>query len=489
MSQNERGLALRNGFVVGMSLLGTWSVALLVRLVLPRHLGPSLFGEYAFAEALAITGFGFVGFGIDMYIQKEIPLRPAHASDFYGGTQLLRVLAAAVVIASIGFIAQRSGHSREVVLTAMGFGISQLCYYAANTCATLLYAARSVGRLSVLNIATKLLWAAAIIAAIVGHAKLWAFALAAALSELVRFVALFAIARRVVDLRVRFDVRETLRVLEKSAPYYLNIIAIVLYSKIDVTIMGFLLPNRELGFYGAATNISSVAMLLAPLIQWVVTPELARAAVAKDELYAMMRRALEWTLVIAIPVALMLGLGADFVIRTVFGLRFAPAVGAMRVLAPLFVVVYVAMLGSTAMIMLERAWTVTIVTLVSFVVNGLLNFALVRVSLAALGEGGGGIGAAAISVGTEAIVAATYVALLGRGVFDRKNVGSVLKSLGVCAAVIALHLSTRRIGPARLVLDMLVYAALAIVTGAIRVRELYAVVVSALRGRKKHAIS
>ena len=489
MSDHDNALALRNGIVVGLSLLGTWSVALLVRLVLPRHLGPSLFGEYSFAEALAITGFGFVGFGIDTYIQKEIPRRPEHASDFWAGTQIVRLFAGAIVVAVIASIAKRAGHSREVVLTVAGFGLAQLCQYAANTCATLLYSARSVGRLSVLNITTKLLWAGAVAAAIVGHAHLWAFALAAAASEVVRFVALFAIARRVVDLRVRFEASATWQVLRKSAPYWVNVVAIVLYSKIDMTIMGFILPNRELGFYGAATNISGIAMLLAPLIGWVVTPQLARAAANPTELYAMMRRALEWTLVLAMPVSLMLGLGADFVIGTVFGAKFAPAVGAMRTLAPLFVAVYVAMLGATAMIMLERAWTVTIITLLSFVVNGLMNFALVRPALARLGEGGGGIGAAAISVFTEVCVACLYVGLLGRRVFDRASVGSILKSLGVCAAVGAIHVALRSLGPARLAVDVAAYLVLALVTGAIRARELYALLVSAWRQKRNHATS
>ena len=127
------------------------------------------------------------------------------------------------------------------------------------------------------------------------------------------------------------------------------------------------------------------------------------------------------------------------------------------------------------------------VTLISLAVNAALNFALVRPSLAWLGDGGGGVGAAAISVGTEALVALTYVVLLCRDVLDRASVSTIVKSLGVCACVVALHVVARPLGPVRLALDALAYAVLAIVTGAVRVRELYAVVVSAWRGRRNHA--
>ncbi len=77
--------------------------------------------------------------------------------------------------------------------------------------------------------------------------------------------------------------------------------------------------------------------------------------------------------------------------------------------------------------------------------------------------------------------------LLGRDVFDRASASTILKSLGVCAVVVVLHRVARPLGPARLALDVLAYAVLAIGTGAVRVRELYAVVVSAWRGRKNHA--
>ena len=136
----------------------------------------------------------------------------------------------------------------------------------------------------------------------------------------------------------------------------------------------------------------------------------------------MLRRSLEWTLAFAIPIAMMLGLGADVIVRTVFGPKFEPAVGAMRMLMPIFVVVYVAMLGATAMILLDRSWTVTMVTILSLVANAALNLLSCGRRWHALGEGGAGIGAAAVSVSTEAVVAITYVWLLRRDILDARNV-------------------------------------------------------------------
>src|SRR6185436_348842 len=69
---SEVHTAARNAFHLGMSLVATWGVALVVRLWLPRHLGPDRFGLYTFAENFAAMSLGFLSFGIDPYIQKEI---------------------------------------------------------------------------------------------------------------------------------------------------------------------------------------------------------------------------------------------------------------------------------------------------------------------------------------------------------------------------------------------------------------------------------
>lgn len=202
----------------------------------------------------------------------------------------------------------------------------------------------------------------------------------------------------------------------------------------------------------------------------------------------MLRRALEWTLAFAIPIAMMLGLGADQIVHGVFGPRFDPAITAMRTLMPIFVAVYVAMLGATGMILLERSWTVTIVTLLSLVANATLNLIVVRPVWHALGEGGAGVGAATVSVATEAAVAITYIWFLRRDILDKRNVSSALKSLAACAVVVAFHVLTPSLHAWRLLFDAALYAALVVATRAVRVSELSELVRS-IAERGRHANS
>jgi hypothetical protein len=100
-----------------------------------------------------------------------------------------------------------------------------------------------------------------------------------------------------------------------------------------------------------------------------------------------------------------------------------------------------------------------------------------------LGEGGAGIGAAAISMTSELLVAAVMLGMIGRPAWDRRNIAACVKSLAACALVSLAHVAMRPLGPARLAADLALYLALIVVTGAVHLRELLSVVRSAAGGR------
>ena len=77
-AQDDALAAVRSAITLGASLIGTWSVALLVRVLLPRWLGPSTFGALNFAESFTASLFILLGLGVETYIQRGDP-HPARA--------------------------------------------------------------------------------------------------------------------------------------------------------------------------------------------------------------------------------------------------------------------------------------------------------------------------------------------------------------------------------------------------------------------------
>ena len=478
-------LAIRNAVKLGASLVFTWGIALAIRLLLPRYLGPVRFGTLNFADGFTSAFYILLGLGADQYIRKDVAVRPGHASEFFGGTFVLRLGITALILGTMMAVLTATGRQGEVRTVVMLYGVTQFFVTANATFSALLHAKGRVGAMSVLAVATKIVWAGGILAAMAWGAGLWAYAVSYLASESIETVVLYRLARKHLGLEFRIDPAATRRMLLASLPYYLNIFATTAYGKLDVSLLEFLGSTEEVGWYGAATAIAGLTLLVTPLIGWVLTPMFARAAArSQDELDTQIRRALELILTVAIPAALMIHLGADVWVRIIFGDAFAPAASALRVLAPMFVITYVGIIYSIALVMLERAWTLTVIALFGLIVNVALNVAFIRPAMHAFGPGGGGTGCSLAMLGTEIFVTACMLAIVGRRGFDRRSVVTIVKSLGACAAVLALHEALAGLGPARLAVDGAVYLALVLLVGAFRPKEILSAATDAMRARE-----
>lgn len=477
-------LATRNALELGGSLLFTWGIALAMRFWLPRHLGPESFGTLTFADAFAATFFVALGLGVDPYVRKEVSVRPSHASEFFGGIFVLRVAASAAIVIAMLLsmsVTPRPPEARRLVCV---FALAQFFVTSNATLSALLQAKGKVSGASVLAIATKIVWAGGVLVALQLGVGLAGLAVAFLLSEAIETVVLYVLARRHLGLAFRVDARATRSILLLCLPHYLNTVATTAYGKLDVTLLEVARGSREVGWYAAASAIASCALLATPLIGWVMMPTLARAASrSREELFARIHRSTELILTVAIPAALFLHLGSDLAVRILFGEAFAPAGAALRILAPTFVVTYVAIVFAITLIMLDRPWTLTFVSIAGLVVNVLANLALIPRTAARFGDGGGGVGCALAMLVTEIFVTSLMVSLVGRGALDRRTFTMVGKSLAACAVAFAVDRAAAPLGWGRLVLAAVAYLIVVVSTGALRVGEIAGSVKVALQRR------
>jgi O-antigen/teichoic acid export membrane protein len=200
-----------------------------------------------------------------------------------------------------------------------------------------------------------------------------------------------------------------------------------------------------------------------------------------------MRRSLELVLAIAFPTSLALGLGAEPIIVLLYGQAFAPAAASLRVLSIVFIFTYVAILSANALIITGRAWAQAFISIAGLALNPFLNWLFLMRAAKALGEGGAGVGAAWAQVGTELAVTAAMTALVGRRAFDRRSGVMIVKTLVVCAMVIAVDLLALQGLPGflRLAVDGALYLLGVLLTRAISVKEVVGFARGALQRRKQ----
>lgn len=454
-------VAVKNAVILGGSLLTTWSIALLARIFLPRALGPERFGSLSFAEGFSTAAFVVLGLGADMYIRREIPVRPRHASDFFGGLLVLRLALSALVFGAMALVLGMTGRSPMVLRTVFIFGVAQVLTVQNSTMSAMLQASCTVKGLAVTNVWTKLLWGVCVGLILVARVDIWGLAVAVLVVEAVRAILLFRLVRRHLGLQLRWSLGAVRAVVLASLPFYLHHVAGTAHAKVDVSLLAILSNDTEVGWYGAASNLAALSFLISPLVAWVLLPLLARSKHrSEQEMFGILRWTARALFVIALPMTLVIGLGADIWVRLLFGGAFAPAVLSLQILAPMLVATYLAMIASSCLIILGRAWTVTILSTSGLLLNLALNGLLVPRAMQWLGPGGAGAGAATALVVAEVSITVALFGAIGARAFDRASAWSLVGAVASALFVVVVDRLLRPLGAVRLALDVVVYVAL-----------------------------
>jgi O-antigen/teichoic acid export membrane protein len=467
---DEIALAVQNSLKLGGSLLVTWSVALIVKLQIPAHLGPVRQGHFGFAESFAAMFFSFLGLGVDTYVIKEVPVRRKHASDFVGGVFALRVILGVVVGVAMAITLRVTGRAGDIELAAIVFGATQLLININATLAAVLQAVSRVGRLAVANIVAKVIWGLGVLVGLHYGVGLYLLALPMLASELLRTAVLVPAARIVAGLRYRLDLNAVRSVLVLSFPFFVNLMAITFGNNLGVSALEFIRKDeREVGWFAASMNLGSLAMLLHPLIAWVAMPMLSRAyARSPEEMTFILRRVIEGVIVIIAPITTIISVGSAIFLRAAFGEKYLPATTGLSILSLMFLMTYLNIILGSSLMISNRSWTVTLTSLGSIVVTGVFMLVFVPVGRLLLGTGGECAGAATAVIASEACVVFAMLSATRYAPLDRRNVRALVKSIVSAVCVILADRLWRSIGPARLLIDMALYTVLALGLGVVK---------------------
>ncbi|HXJ81250.1 MAG TPA: oligosaccharide flippase family protein [Candidatus Methylomirabilis sp.] len=472
--QADIAVTVRNGLRLGASLLITWSVAMIVKLQVPAHLGPVRQGYFSAAESLAGVFFILIGLGIDTHIMREVSVRPRHASEIVGGIFVLRGLMSAALLIVMTAVLQTSRRPSELVVTAAVFGIANLIIANNTTLASVLQATSFAGPVAAANVAGKLAWAAGVLLALHYDAPLPLLALALPGGDLLKTAVLVPFARSRLQLQFRIDVPALRRALRASTPFFVNAMALGLLSNLGMSILAFIRTDpREVGWFAAVQNLVALCSLLMPLMGWVIMPLLSRAyARSEAEGLGMLRRGLEGLIILVAPLTVAVSASSDTLVRVAFGPAFAPAAPGLSILSLVFLMTYLDVMLAMALSIVGRGWSVTLVSIGSVFVNAALMLLCVPIGRGLIGTGGECAGAAASVVATEVFVLVAMLSRFRESPLDGRVIRALVKSVATAVVVLLVDRALRGLGPTRLVADAALYGAMTLALRTVRLAEL-----------------
>jgi polysaccharide transporter, PST family len=350
-------------------------------IVVARYLGPRGLGLVSFTGAVFGLMVPLSLLGLPQILVREFSTQADWRPIFTSA--LVAQLPAAAAASAAGFlvVVLSRGFERDAVLLALVM-LPMPLLAVHQPARAYLEATGRVRRIVVVGLTAGVLGAAWRLGGVAANAPVWVFGAAGTIELAAVAMGLLGglpARRSLAGLRRHFRREVTQRLLAESWPLLLGTIAVLIYMKADLLMLGFISGDHETGIYAAAARLSEVWYFVPVAVATAVRPRLARMyATGELDRYRVSTQQFMTALsALSLPAIAVVMLAADAIIGLVYGSDFLPASPVLRIhiLAAPFVFLGVA----SSQWFIDRSMTraVMIRSTVGAVLNVTLNLALI----------------------------------------------------------------------------------------------------------------
>jgi O-antigen/teichoic acid export membrane protein len=404
-----------------------------------RSLGAQEYGQYAAVLAFGALFVFVADLGLGPYTVREVARRRGtpggaeYVQDLFGNVLRLRFalsLVAATLLIGTAWLTGRP----LVMVVAIALGTLGLVMYSAQgACEAVLAGFERLDITAGAKVAYQLVFVLVGALALVLHAGYFgligANLLGIAIITLVCWRAVRAIGVRpgAASLLSWPDL------LRASLPFGVIALTLGLSYRFDSVLLNIFRGDAETGYYSAAYNLVFSAVILSNVINTTLYPSLTRQSAADPaSLSAIYSRALRYLLLAALPIAAGGSALAEEIVPFLFGSGYAPAIPVLRIVIWVTPLMFASEFLGYVVLVSGRERKAARAVMVSTGANVLCNLLLVpRFGL---------LGAAAMTVATEAILVGQYVWILRS---ELRGIDWKPALLGPLAAALAMALLVR----------------------------------------------
>lgn len=434
-------------FLMGASVFNV-VISIVTTALIARAIGPDLYGRYTFGLTYVLVFSVFSNFGIEsLYIREASREKEKLAliDDILPLKIALSVMTVGLALSSL-YVLDYPGQTREVVrilCVGLFFQILYECLMSVSKALEEMYV------VALFSVFFRLISAAAIVVSIVSGIGFMGIVSAFAIGNSVAFlVALWVHSRRWGLRRVGVRVNAWLPLIRQGYPFFLSALVSMLYGKINVLMLSKMVPEVDLGYFMAASNLVDNLFFIPMAFNTTILPAFSRMyGSSLDALRQSYGKIVRYLMVLTMGVSAGTVLVGTEVIRLLYGDQFAPAASVLSILIFYWALAFFSNVLSSLLFAIHQERVQARVMVVAAGVSIVLNAVLIQYF--------GIMGAAYAAVVTEVAVVVLIGVALGKVDFHWPMNAKVMKlAINLTAMVVIV----RALLPVNLVLAILVGA-------------------------------
>lgn len=386
---NETGKTIaKNASFLMISQALTWGLSILLMVFLPRYLGPEGMGQLYLAISLWAIISILVGFGMDIYLTKEIARVPEKANELLGASLILSTILYVVGLAMVVLYLNIVDYAKLTNWVILIHGFSVLFGNFTVAIAAVLTGLEQMKFVAFTNVATRFISTVVVIALLLMDFGVLVIAAVSIGTSLISLIMQLYFLGRLQPLNLSFRRDVARKILIASIPYLLVTAFAALYHNIDAVVISLMVNETTLGWYGVADRLFGTMMFIPVVFITAVFPALSRMNVeSTDKLYQLMGRSFDLLLILGVPIGLgLIGISTGMV-SILYGADFAPSGSVLAVLGIVLIFTYQDILIGRFLIAVDRQNSWTVVMAVATILTIPLDIILIPWTHSQFGNG------------------------------------------------------------------------------------------------------
>jgi len=329
-------MILLNAVFRAIADVGSKLATAVLALLVARKAGASEFGVFSFAISFGGIAVTLGQFGQEVVLIREVARDRRRLERYYSDVLSSKLLLSVPVLLGALAVAGLAGMQEHTLLVVALMGFGFVFDYVIGVPFAVFQAYERVGLIPIVLVTQR--WITTALAAVALFSGRGVVAVAAIYCTGSLLAALFAgqlMFRKVARPRLHVHVRGALSVTREAVPIGLGLVAYVVLSRVDMTMLEMYKSSAEVGQYAAAYRLLETTAFVTWSVNTAVLPTMSRLSPTSEPTVGFVyARALKLVLAITVPLAAGAAVLAGPIIALLYGAEYHRAAEALLILAP-----------------------------------------------------------------------------------------------------------------------------------------------------------
>lgn len=321
--ERSRPSLLRNLAHLFSAQVITWLLAMVVSVVLPRHLGPEGVGQLRLPAAIWTMLQLLMGLGSATYLTLEIARNRERGTRVMGTIVVIRLIVFVGICSALTIVAVLARSSSSTTVIFALFGAVSMFYGLADVICAALAGLEQMSYPATASVVSKLIYTAAVIAVVVLDGGVVAVAAVGMLGPMTVLAWCWVAFLKFGRVSFASPFREIPRIVRASMPFFILGAVLTIYLQIDTVVISALVDAEVLGWYSTADTLFGTLLFVPTVMLTALLPRFGRLHVTDPPgLDRLVRQAFSSLLLLSVPIGFGTIVVADQVAVLLYGPEF-----------------------------------------------------------------------------------------------------------------------------------------------------------------------